>query len=113
VASSVCPRLGQRIVKEAPESDEQRLDYGFLLALGRRPSPVEKDRLHTFLALQRDEYRSDITTASLLVIKEQVFDSSPGGTLAAEDSVDPKQLPELAAWTAVSRVLLNLDDFIG
>jgi hypothetical protein len=104
--------LAKRIVREAPGSDQERLEYGFVLALGRRPSAVEKERLQRFLALQRDEYSSDITTASLLVIKEQVFDSSPGGTLAAEESIDPKQLPELAAWTAVSRVLLNLDDFI-
>jgi tetratricopeptide (TPR) repeat protein len=47
-----------------------------------------------------------------LVVKEQVFDSSPGGLVAAEDSINPKELPEYAAWTSVARVLLNLDDFM-
>ena len=104
--------LATRILKDTPANDRERVDYAFLLALGRKPRPAERDRLARFLALQRDEYRSDPTSASLLVVKEQVFDSSPGGSVAAEPSVDPKQIPELAAWTAVSRVLFNLDDFM-
>ena len=47
-----------------------------------------------------------------MVVPDQVFSSSPGGTLEAEKAVDPKQIPELAAWTAISRVLFNLDDFM-
>jgi hypothetical protein len=102
----------KRIFKEAGPSDSSRLDFAFQLALGRKPLPVEKDRLAGFLAVQRDEYSSDPTSASLMVIKEQVFDSSPGGTVAGEENIDPKQIPELAAWTAVARVLFNLDDFM-
>ena len=105
--------LAKRVLKEAPAADAARLDYAFLLALGRHPKPVEQDRLARLLALQRDEYRSDPTSASLLVVKEQVFDSSPGGNRDLEQApVDPKQVPELAAWTALSRVLFNLDDFL-
>ncbi len=102
----------KRIMKEAPANEAQRLDYAFLIALGRKPRPVERERLSRFLAVQRDEYLSDPTSASLMVIKEQVFDSSPGGAMEAEQSVDPKQIPELAAWTATARVLFNLDDFM-
>jgi hypothetical protein len=102
----------KRIVKEAGPSDSARIDFAFQLAMGRKPSPVEKDRLSSFLAAQREEYNADPTSASLMVIKEQVFDSSPGGTLAGEETIDPKQVPELAAWTATARVLLNLDDFM-
>jgi hypothetical protein len=104
--------LAKRILKEAPSKDEARLDYAFLLTMGREPSVAERERLASFLALERDEYRSDPASASLLVVKEQVFDSSPGGTVAAEESVNPKELPELAAWTALARVLFNLDDFM-
>ncbi|HYZ83609.1 MAG TPA: DUF1553 domain-containing protein, partial [Bryobacteraceae bacterium] len=103
--------LGKRIVKEGT-TDDERLDRAFLLTVGHPPRPAEKQRLKQFLALQRDEFKSDITAASLLVVKEQVFDSSPGGTVHSDESVDPKQVPELAAWTAVSRVLFNLDDFM-
>jgi hypothetical protein len=104
--------LAKRIVSEAGETDEQKVEYAFLLALGRTPTAVERERLMRYLALQRDEFRADPTSASLMVVKEQVFDSSPGGSVTAEVSVDPKQAPELAAWTAVSRVLFNTDDFM-
>ena len=104
--------LAKRVIKEAPASETERVNYAFLFTLGRNPQPVERERLQRFLALQRDEYRSDPTSASLLVVKEQVFSSSPGGNLESEESVDAKSIPELAAWTAVCRVLFNLDDFM-
>ena len=104
--------LANRVLSEAPAGDRERIDYAFLLALGRRPSTVESERLVRYLAAERDEYRSDPTSASLLIVKEQVFDSSPGGTVASESSPDPKKMPETAAWTAVARVLFNLDDFM-
>jgi hypothetical protein len=105
--------LAKRILAEGGSDDAARMDRGFLLALGRKPTAGERDRLARFLALQRDEYKSDPTNASLLVQKEQVFDTSPGGLQAnPEESIDPKKVPELAAWTAVSRVLFNLDDFV-
>jgi hypothetical protein len=103
--------LARRLLREAPPADSERIGYAFLLAMGRPPSEVERRRLGEFLALQREEFRNDPASASLLAVKEQVFDSSPGGTVAAEESVDPKQVPELAAWTALARVLFNLDDF--
>jgi mono/diheme cytochrome c family protein len=102
--------MAKRILKEAPATDAARLDYGFLLTVGRRPRPAERDRLARFLASERTEYGSDPTSASLLVVKEQVFNSSSPETQSTEPSVDPKTVPELAAWTAVSRVLFNLDD---
>src|SRR5262249_41987373 len=102
--------LAKRVAKEV--KDSERLDYAFLLVLGRKPSSVERERLQRFLALQRDEYRSDPTSASLLVVKERVFDSSPGGNLEAEETVDTKTIPEMAAWAALCRVLFNLDDFM-
>jgi len=104
--------LAKRIVKEAPAHDAERVDYAFLLALGRKPKQAERDRVRQFLALQRDEYRSDPTSASLLVVKEQVFSSSPGGLTTSEENVDTKAIPEMAAWTTMCRVLFNLDDFM-
>lgn len=104
--------LAKRVLKEAAGADAAKVDYAFLLALGRKPSAAERQRLFEYLALQRDEFRFDATSASLMVIREQVFDSSPGGSLVAEESIDPRQVPELAAWTAVARVLFNTDDFM-
>jgi hypothetical protein len=104
--------LAKRISKEAPANDAERVDYAFLLALGRKPKQAERDRIRQFLALQRDEYSSDPTSASHLVVKEQVFSSSPGGLTESEESIDTKAIPEMAAWTTVCRVLFNLDDFM-
>ncbi len=104
--------MAKRVMTEAPANDPGRLNYAFQLALARQPQPAERDRMARFLALQRDEYKSDPTSASMMVIKEQVFDSSPGGTVSAEETINAKDVPEFAAWTAVSRVLLNLDDFM-
>ena len=104
--------LGRRVLKEAGPGDGDRLDYAFLLSLGRKPMAVERDRMARFLALQRDEYRSDPTTASLLVVKQKVYDSSPGRVPDDEPEVNPNEITELAAWTEVARVLFNLDDFM-
>jgi hypothetical protein len=46
--------LAARVVKEVRAKDD-RIDYAFLLALGRKPMNVERERLARFLALQRDE----------------------------------------------------------
>jgi len=104
--------LAKRIQTEAGKTDADRLTYAFLITLGRKPQPAELERLTRFLVLQRDEFRTDTTSASILVTKPQVFDSSPVDPLPEQAAVDPKEIPELAAWTAVSRVLFNLDDFM-
>jgi len=97
--------LARRILRETSPNDQARLDDAFLLTLGRKPRSIETERLLRFLATERDEYRSNPASASLMV-KEQAVTSS------ASESTDPKDVPELAAWTALSRVLFNLDDFM-
>jgi hypothetical protein len=100
--------LGKRTMEEAPtDNDRARLDYAFLLALNREPLAGERDRLATYLAKERAEYQAQPTKALELV------------SMLAEGSANPDALevtlaeaPELAAWTAVGRVLLNLDDFM-
>jgi mono/diheme cytochrome c family protein len=104
--------LAKRIATEAPASDTERLNYAFLVTLGRKPKPAESERLSRFLAVQRDEFRTDTTSASLLVMKPQVFDSSPVEQAEEEEAVEPKTIPELATWISVARVLFNLDDFM-
>jgi hypothetical protein len=96
--------LAKRVLKESGAQDSDRIDYAFVLSIGRKPMDVERERLTRFLALQRDEYRSDPATAGRMVAPEQV----PGE--GAE--LKPNEIPELAAWTEVARVLFNLDDFM-
>ncbi|MBY0503586.1 MAG: PSD1 and planctomycete cytochrome C domain-containing protein [Bryobacteraceae bacterium] len=79
--------LAIRIDREAPPN--QKLDYAFALALGRPAAPAERERLAKYLDLQAN-----------LVAKE----NSAATLLPAE--------PSLAPWVGLSRVLLNLDEFM-
>jgi hypothetical protein len=110
--------MAERISKEAPGSDREKLEYGFLLALGRKPNSSELDRMSSFLAKRRQEYQGNPALAAALIAKEPApVDRSQileGGTetTGAQAVGDPQQNIQLAAWTAVSRVLLNLDEFM-
>ena len=99
-----CARaLALRTVRQDRGTDRDRLDYAFRRCLSRKPTEPEAA---TLLGLLRRQF--------------QRFEK-PGAepwTLAADDPKKPPQLPtgvsagQLAAWTAVSRVLLNLDETI-
>jgi hypothetical protein len=103
--------LAKRTLKDAPADERQRLEQAFLLALGRKPNPNELDRLSTLLAQQREEYKTQ-PSAALEVASALEAGMGKLAEGEAEQSVELKDAPELAAWTAVSRVLLNLDDFM-
>jgi hypothetical protein len=89
--------LAQRLLREPHLSDAQRLELAFRLCLARMPKEAEEHRLVELLAQQRSGFAQAPKDAALLVAK---------GTAKEAD------MPEVAAWTVVSRVLLNLDEFI-
>jgi mono/diheme cytochrome c family protein len=86
--------LALRMLTETGSSSEARLQHGFQLALQRDPSAEERDLLLDLL------------------------DRAPGeeaiGLLETGDHARPDGLnrEEVARWTTVSRVLLNLHEFI-
>jgi mono/diheme cytochrome c family protein len=82
--------LGARVLSTGPSDDAGRLSYAFRLCLSRSPSRSELLRLGDLLASIRAEEPRDM----------------PNGEAAFTGS------SERAAWTAVARVLLNLDEFI-
>ncbi|MGH9800943.1 MAG: DUF1553 domain-containing protein, partial [Blastocatellia bacterium] len=95
--------LAVKTLKEGGATDEQRLTFAFRRVLARRPSAAE--------------------LGELLALKTRQQQRFAGGelnpwNLATNDPDKPFALPkgatmdELAAWTAVSRVLLNLDEAI-
>jgi hypothetical protein len=88
--------LAARVLREAPAYDEGRLRYAFQACLTREPTPLEQQRLTAFLEAQRTAYSQDAKLAQ---------------TAAPADMGDIPPA-EAAAWTAVARVLLNLDEFI-
>ncbi len=90
--------VAQRIIKEAPGNDVERLQYAYRLCLARAPSPQECRRLEQYLAQQREDFRAAPKDATALLNRPELANTP----LAHE----------MAAWTSVARVLLNLDEFI-
>ena len=85
--------LASRVLREAAD-DASRLRLAYAASLGREPSAAEVERLTRFLAKQKHEYEADSAAA------EQFAKGIPGDPATA------------AAWVAVARVVLNLDEFI-
>ena len=94
--------LGRRTLGEGGSSDPEKVDYAFRRVLTREPRPAERDELLAFLDGQRER----IGTGEVDVVGLAEGDAP----LVASDLGVPET--ELAAWTAVSRVLLNLDETI-
>jgi hypothetical protein len=97
--------LAERVLREVPNGDPERLRYAFRLCLAREPSPLEAQRLERYLRLQLEEFEAEPAEAQALLAPLKKAD--PGAVPPA--AVD---LPRRAAWTALARVLLNLDEFI-
>ena len=94
--------LGRRTIGEGGSSDPERIDYAFKRVLAREPQAAERNELLAFLNGQRERTGSeDFDVAGL---------ATGDGPMVAMSEEIPET--ELAAWTAVSRVLLNLDETI-
>ncbi|MEX0713066.1 MAG: DUF1553 domain-containing protein, partial [Pirellulales bacterium] len=89
--------LAARAIGEAGPGDGERIAYVMRLCLAREPSDVESRRLAEFLQGQRSRFAGQPAEAEKVAPAQRV----PG--VAA---------PEAAAWTALARVVLNLDEFI-
>ena len=94
--------LGRRTIGEGGSSDPERIDYAFKRVLAREPQGAERDELLVFLNGQRERIESGEFDVTGLATGE--------GPMVAMSEEIPET--ELAAWTAVSRVLLNLDETI-
>jgi len=88
--------LATRVLEEMPGGLPEKMDYAFQLVLARRPSAGERDRLMQYFDQQKQLLAADPKAA------ENMQPFHPQG-------VDPL---DAAAWVGVSRVLLNLDEFI-
>jgi hypothetical protein len=91
------------VVGQEESSESERLNFAFRRCLARAPSDSEKSTLLDLLRKQKRRFESAGENA---------------WAVAAGDSKQHPQLPpgvgpqELAAWTVVARVLLNLDETI-
>ena len=89
--------LASRLLAAPMNDDSQRITLACELCLSRQPSSQELARLRGYLDEQRSHFASDLKSAA---------DFAPN-PLPADIAA-----PEAAAWMAVSRVLMNLDEFI-
>ena len=86
--------LAKRVINEAGPDPSERLIIGFRLCVSRRPTSGELQRVLTYYQSELKKFGSDATaTHQVVQAKDPAADS-----------------PELAAWTMVSNVLLNLDE---
>jgi hypothetical protein len=92
--------LAGRILTECSGDDGERIRWAWRQVLGRQPEPDEAVRLTQLLDKHRAAYAADAGGAEAL--------TSVGISPRAED-IAPA---ELASWTSVSRVLLNLNETI-
>ncbi len=80
--------LATRLLREGPPADGDKLDFGFRLCVARAPQPDEKQTLQRLLTHELE--RSEPIKGTPEGINTNTF----------------------AAWTTISRVLLNLDETI-
>jgi hypothetical protein len=78
----IAQAVARRVMANESGGDERRLQLAFRLCLSREPSQIERERLAELVASERLDAHGDAAAK------------------------------ELAAWTAVARVLTNLDEFI-
>jgi hypothetical protein len=92
--------LAARILKECNGSPEERVAWAWQQVLQRLPRVEEMETVMPLLRMHIDHYKTDPAAADALL---------KTGLTAVPADVDK---PELAAWTHVARVLLNLHETI-
>jgi Protein of unknown function (DUF1553)/Protein of unknown function (DUF1549)/Planctomycete cytochrome C len=96
-----CSRVfAEQLLTTKTKSDDARIDLAFQRALARPAKTVEQESLAKFLAQQRDYYGANVEDAR----KFLHVGYAPEPARTSE--------PELAAWTQVCRVILNLHETI-
>lgn len=88
-----------RVMKEATGDDAARIAWLWRQALQRPPTPKESATLLALLAKHRTEFKADVPAATSF--------GNVGSPAPAD--LDPA---ELAAWSSVTRTVLNLHEFI-
>jgi hypothetical protein len=89
-------KFAERILTEGGQSDAERLDYAFKLAVSRTPDDYERGLLMDLLASARESFTTE-SAGRLTDI----------GLAKTADGMNPQ---ELAAWTTIGRAILNLNE---
>jgi len=88
--------LALRVMREGGESFDGRLRYAYLVTLGREPSVRERERMERYFSQARGGVAQDAAALAALF----------------PNRIEGVPQMDAAAWVELSRVLLNLDEFI-
>ena len=91
--------LARCLLEPTDATDAERIEEGYRRCVSRAPSAEDERALLALILEQRNAYRSDPEQAAALV----------ASSIAMETASDCDPL-ELAVWTVVANVLLNLDE---
>lgn len=90
--------FAQRMIREGGKTTRSRIEYGFLLATSRKPTRDEVKVLEDVLAKQTADFRKSTAAAK---------DFLNVGEFAEDPTLNQA---DLAAWTTIASMLLNLDE---
>ena len=94
-------KFAERLIKEAGPTPAQRITHAFRLALSRAPTADEQRIVLALYQGAIERFRGDKTAAEKLVAV---------GDAPREPGID---VVELAGWTTIASVVLNLDETIS
>jgi hypothetical protein len=92
--------FAQRILAEGGSDTSDRIDWGYSEMLSREPDSIVRNELQAIYETDLREYQADAASAAELI------------KIGAAPVPETSNAAELAAWTSVSRVLLNLHETI-
>jgi hypothetical protein len=93
-------KLAERVIKATENQTDARIELAFRLALSRRPTATETQVMRRTFEKQLARYQQNSGAAKQLV--------SAGESLR-DQSINE---PELAAWTSLMSIILNMDEAI-
>ena len=89
--------FARSLLTEASEDAQERIRFAFRRCLARYPTDEELENLQAYLEIQREHYQQHPEQAQ---------------ALCSEEELEGTETADMAAWTLLARVLLNLDEFI-
>jgi hypothetical protein len=107
--------LAQRVVREVGDDTLARATFAFRQVLARPPAGKELERIVALFERERQRYGTDEEAAKQIALRnigsnDKDKSEAVGGMDPTDDSTN---LRDLAAWTVVSNVLLNLDEALN
>jgi hypothetical protein len=102
--------VAQRVLSESPGDWDGRFEHAMQLTLSRLPQPEERAIVGAFHQRALEQFTQDPEAATRLLSSGVA--PQPMGPIAAGSTSGPAPA-ELAAWTAVCSLLLNLDEALS